>query len=121
MGLVSLLSPLWIKRDLSRCVDCGKCTKACPANLPVNTNISIHSAECLGCLECVAVCPAEDALNLSLVGRKRTQPFVIAAGIALIFFGVTGYAKLSGHWPSPIPNAVYERLIPIAAELDHPR
>ena len=121
MGIGSLLSPLWIRRDPSRCVDCAKCAKACPANLPLDVNRSIHSPECLGCMECVAVCPAEGALYMSFSGRRRVGPTAIAAGVVLIFVGASGFAKLSGHWQSPIPNAVYERLIPVAAELDHPR
>ena len=66
-------------------------------------------------------CPAEGALAMSLAGRKRTEPIAIAAGILLIFAGVVGYAKMSRHWDSPIPQTVYDKFIPIAAELDHPR
>jgi hypothetical protein len=58
---------------------------------------------------------------MSFSGRRRVGPAAIAAGVVLIFVGVSGFAKLSGHWQSPIPNSVYERLIPVAAELDHPR
>ena len=34
MGLVSLLSPLKIRRDPAACIDCGKCAQACPALCP---------------------------------------------------------------------------------------
>jgi len=61
MGLVSLGSPLRIRRQTSLCIDCGKCAKACPAALPVDKLIAIRSAECTGCLECVAECPAAGA------------------------------------------------------------
>ncbi len=126
MGLGALFSPVWIRRQPDKCIDCAKCTKACPAQLPVHVNLQIRSAECHGCLECVVVCPAEGALDLSLlgkrpVGRGRTQPLAIAAILALVFFGIVGVAKWSGHWQSPIPAAVYQRLIPQASELDHPR
>lgn len=126
MGLTALLSPVWIRRQPAKCVDCGKCTKACPAHLPVHTHIQIRSAECTGCLECVAVCPAEGALDLSLlgkqpVGRGRTEPWAIAAIVGLVFSGIVILAKTSGHWQSPIPAAVYQRLIPHASELEHPR
>jgi ferredoxin len=126
MGLAALASPLQIRRQPDKCIDCAKCAKACPSHLPVDTKIQIHSAECLGCLECVAVCPAEGALDLSLlgkrpVGRVRTEPVWVAAALAVLFFGGVGWAKWSGHWDSPIPQAIYQELIPHANDYDHPR
>jgi polyferredoxin len=126
LGLTAFFSPVWIRRQPDKCIDCAKCAKACPAHLPVNTHIQIRSAECMGCLECVAVCPAEGALDLSLlgrhpVGRIRTEAWAIVSVLALVFFGTVTFAKMSGHWQSPIPAAVYQRLIPHASELEHPR
>jgi polyferredoxin len=69
MGIVSVFSPVKIRRDAQACIDCGKCNKACPSQLPVNRLIQIRSVECTGCMECVAVCPAENALQLSLPPR----------------------------------------------------
>ena len=126
MGLTSLASPVWIKRNVSRCIDCDKCNKACPSNLPVAQMFQIRSAECLGCLECVAVCPAENALDLSILGVKplhmqQRRPWAIGAVLALLFFGMIGVARWTGHWSTPISDAVYQRLIPHADELGHPR
>jgi polyferredoxin len=126
MGLAALVSPVWIRRDADKCIDCAKCAKACPSHLPVDTNLTIRSAECLGCLECVAVCPAEGALDLSVLGRSplgrvRTNPFWVAGTLIAVFAGAVGYAKLSGHWDSPIADESYRRLIPHAAEYEHPR
>jgi polyferredoxin len=120
-GIAALASPLWIRRNPDKCIDCGKCAKACPSQLPVDTNRTIRSAECLGCLECVAACPAEGALELSLLGRRRMKPIWVAGAIAVLFLSVVGWAKLSGHWDSPIAAESYRRLIPDAAEYDHPR
>ncbi len=120
MGLAALLSPLRIRRDAKVCIDCAKCAKACPSQLPVDVLVTIRSAECLGCMECVNICPAEGALDLKAFGRKRVQPWMVAAGIAILFFGIVGYAQLSGHWHSDVPNGVYERLIPHSAEFAHP-
>ena len=66
MGLVSILSPVKIRRDQHACIDCNKCNQACPSHLPVAQLITIRSAECTGCLSCIAICPAENALNFAL-------------------------------------------------------
>ncbi|MGD0649153.1 MAG: 4Fe-4S binding protein, partial [Acidobacteriaceae bacterium] len=65
MGLVSLLSPIKIRRDEAACAACNKCNQACPSHLPVAQLITIRSAECTGCLSCIASCPAENALNFA--------------------------------------------------------
>ena len=121
MGLAALMSPLRIRRDEKLCIDCAKCAKACPSQLPVDVLVTIRSAECLGCMECVNVCPAEGALDMKAFARKRISSWMVAAGVGLIFFGLVGYAQFSGHWHSDVPNAVYEQLVPHAAEFAHPR
>lgn len=119
LGLASVFSPLRIRRNVATCIDCAKCAKACPSALAVDKLVKITSAECTGCLECVAVCPAEGALRM---GTKdgRMPAWAFAAGVAVLFFGVVGYAKISGHWRSEIPQAVYRQLVPHANEASHP-
>jgi len=124
MGLISLLSPARIIRNESACIDCAKCAKACPAALPVDRLVQIRSAECMACLECVAVCPAKDALSLQLVMlpkvRHQIPAWKIAAGVAVIFFGLVGYAKLTDHWQTNLPKEVFLRLVPTASQQHHP-
>jgi polyferredoxin len=127
LGLTSWLSPTRIRRNTETCIDCAKCAKACPSALPVDKLAQIRSVECTGCLECVAVCPAQDALAMSLPKMFTAKPnrpvvpaWAMAAGIALLFLGVAGFAKVTGHWQSPIPNAVYQRLVPSADQAAHP-
>lgn len=127
LGLTSWLSPTRIRRNTEACIDCAKCAKACPSNLPVDKLVQIRSVECIGCLECVAVCPAENALVMSLpslakpsTNARAIPAWAMAAGIAMLFLGVTGFAKATGHWNSAIPSAVYERLVPNADQAAHP-
>ena len=120
MGLASLFSPAKIRRNEQACIDCAKCTKACPSNLPVDKLIQIRSAECTACLECVAVCPAQDALDFELPRRRRVSPAMVAATIAILFVGLVSYAKLSGHWDTNIPRQIYMQLVPSANEASHP-
>jgi polyferredoxin len=120
MGVAALASPLRIRRNPSLCIDCAKCAKACPNVLPVDRLITIRSAECTGCLECVAVCPAAGALFLSTPRAKRVPAWVVAAGIATLFLGVFGYARLTGHWYTNLPSDTYFELVPHANEFTHP-
>ena len=125
LGLVSVLSPTRIRRDASACIDCGKCALACPSSLPVDKLLSVRSAECTGCMECVAVCPAQDALWAGLPGlhgrsKPRFPAWALAAGIALLFFGIIGYAKITRSWISDIPAQVYTSLVPRADQASHP-
>ena len=124
LGLVSLFSPARITRNLSSCIDCAKCARACPSALPVDKLIQIRSAECTGCLECVAVCPAKDALTMSVPAGLRKRHAVpvwsMAAGIAIIFFGLVGYAKYNNHWNTELPKHVYLELVPAAGQQQHP-
>ncbi len=120
LGLVSLISPSRIRRDPDLCIDCSKCRKACPSLLPVDSLFTVRSAECTACMECVAVCPAGGALQLSLPRKRRVPAWALAAGIAAIFLGIVGYAKLAGTWESHIPDTIYSQLLPIINELQHP-
>jgi polyferredoxin len=131
MGLVSLASPVKIRRDAETCIDCAKCAKACPSQLPVDRLVQISSAECTACMSCVAVCPAENALQFSLPPRKtdefgerwaaRTlEPWVVAATIALVFLGIVGYAKVTSNWRREVAPHVYMQLVPEADQESHP-
>jgi len=119
MGIAALASPLRIRRVPSACIDCAKCAKACPSNLPVDRLVQIRSAECLGCMECVAVCPAKGALYLG-TKKRAVSPAFVAAAVAAVFLCAVGLARVTGHWHSPIPEHVYKVLIPEVASLGHP-
>lgn len=124
LGLASLLSPSRIQRNASTCIDCAQCAKSCPAQLPVDKLIQIRSAECTGCLECVAVCPAKDTLGMTLpIGWRKRSVFpawAFARGIAVVFFGTIGYAKITSHWNSPVPKQVYLQIVLQASQQEHP-
>jgi len=137
LGLAALASPVRIARREASCIDCAKCAKVCPSALKVDKLVQIRSAECTSCLECVAVCPAKETLVVSFPhfpkagkygphgpknGRPRPQVpvWAFAAGIAVIFFGLVGYAKVTRHWDTQVPQQVYLRLVPTASEQAHP-
>ena len=131
MGLASLLSPVKIRRDQQACIDCGKCSKACPAGIQVDKLVQIRTVECTGCMECVAVCSTQDALQFALPPRRANTaaerwrrrvitPLAFCAVLAYIFFGVVLFARATNHWQTNLPQSVYMQLIPRANELTHP-
>lgn len=126
LGIASFSSPLRIRRTADACIDCAKCAKACPAALPVDKLVTIKSAECTGCLECVAVCPSEGALQMSLPrllrspNNGRMPAWALALGIAVLFFGIIGFAKTAGYWNGDVPDYVYRQLVPQANVVAHP-
>jgi len=121
MGLVSLASPLRIRREPDRCIDCAKCAKACPSGLAVDRLITIKSAECTACLHCVASCPAEGALFLAVPKYRHPVPtFRLVLAMAIILGAFYAGARLTGHWQTLIPGHVYSRLVPHANEFEHP-
>jgi polyferredoxin len=131
MGLVSLLSPVKIRRDADACIDCGKCAKACPSGLAVDRLVQIRTVECTSCMECVAACPAENALQLSLVPRRAitpaerwrrrvVRPAVVVGILAYIFLGAVLFARATNHWQTQIPQSVYMDLVPHAKDVAHP-
>jgi hypothetical protein len=57
------------------------------------------------------------------VERWRGQvvrPRVVAAILAMIFLGVVLAARMTGHWQTYVPRAVYMQLVPHANEVSHP-
>jgi polyferredoxin len=136
MGIVSSLSPTKIRRDMDACIDCAKCSKACPSKLPVDKLVQIRSVECTACMECVATCPAQNALQFSLPAqsgqagsspetisarwtRRVLQPHMIAAVLAFLFFGLIGLAQITGHWRTHVSRDIYMQLVPHADEFSH--
>jgi len=131
LGLVSFLSPANIRRDTEACVDCAKCARVCPANLPVDQLVQIRSAECSACMICVAACPAENALQFALPPRhaaapadrwyrRAIGPLTLASILAYLFFGVVLWARATNHWKTDVPREVYMRLVPQANSVSHP-
>jgi polyferredoxin len=125
LGLASVFSPTRVRRNASACIDCGKCAVVCPSSLPVDKLLSVKSAECTGCMECVAVCPAQDALWVGFSGlpgrsKPRLPAWALAAGIALVFFSIIAYAKITGCWNGDISAQVYTNLVPHADQASHP-
>ncbi len=103
MGLVGWLSPVKVRRDDSKCIDCKLCDKACPAKLIVSTRDTITKVECIGCHDCVSSCPAPGALKFGT--KKRTvKPRTIAIAIVIALVAATSAARVAGVWQNIISD-----------------
>ena len=117
---LSMISPVKIRRDASKCIDCGLCSKNCPSLLPVDKKITIRSPECTGCQTCVSYCPAEGALDMNLMGKRAVKPEIIIGLAAAIFFGLTIVARITGKWHSSVSYEELLNMMPLIDMLAHP-
>jgi len=118
LGLLSMLSPLKISRRQDKCIDCGSCSRVCPAQIDVQHKLRIHSPECSGCLTCVSSCPEKGALSMAL--WKQPVPGVAFVGIVMLLFaGGVLAGMISGHWHTSLTYDDYRQLIPLSSRLGH--
>ncbi|HEY6000817.1 MAG TPA: 4Fe-4S binding protein [bacterium] len=119
LGLLAAAGPVRVRRDADRCANCGACARHCPALLPVDRKAGIASPECIGCLTCVSRCPVPGALDVSLARRRVIPPWLYAAALVAIFFGILLAARATGHWHSGVSGEEYLRIVPSLAGLAH--
>jgi polyferredoxin len=106
LGAVSWLSPYKIRRNLSSCIDCEKCSKVCPAKIMVHKKMTVCSDECHTCLQCIDICPVKDTLYLATPKHKlRISRKAVAWAVVVIFITGTSLARIAGVWQTSIsPN-----------------
>ena len=119
LGIVAVVSPFEVTRDADKCNGCKKCTRDCPAYLPVDEKKRVVSPECVSCMTCVASCP-KSALSYATPGGRTLPGWAYPAILLGIFFGIQLIARLTGHWHSLVPQAELFRLVPVAGSLMHP-
>lgn len=121
LGIVGRLAPLKVTRDLATCTDCAKCTKVCPARLPVHRMVRVASVECTSCQDCVAACPIMDCLAVRaprpLPGRALLRPALSVAAAVVVYLGVIVAFRATGHWHGSVTESEHARRL---AEIDSP-
>lgn len=122
LGIMSILSPNKIRRNIDSCIDCALCAKACPSRIKVDKVKTVISDECSTCMSCVDVCPVADTLELqSLVTKERLPKKAVAIGVVIIFMLATGAAMVSGLWHNNVPKGVYIENFKNINSMGHPR
>ncbi|MBM4055373.1 MAG: 4Fe-4S binding protein [Planctomycetes bacterium] len=119
LGILAYVSPFTITRDKEKCIDCGKCTKACPSYIIVEKKNHVLTHECLACYDCVNACPVNGALDMKLAGKRKKIHYGLYAAMLVGFFViVTNTARVTGHWYTKISDAEFVLRV---SELDHPK
>ncbi|MGS0825697.1 4Fe-4S binding protein [Shewanella sp. 0m-8] len=109
LGLLSFLSPFKIRRNTQHCLidtkgmSCDKCSRACPANISVHSQINIRSDECQACMRCVSACPKKEALQFSTRNGWKLSARGLSIMLLTIMFLLPLIAYLGGFWHSETP------------------
>lgn len=125
LGLASFLSPFKIRRNTQHCLieskgmSCDKCTRACPANIAVHTQLNVRSDECQACMRCVSACPKNEALHLSTRNGIKLSARGLTIGLMLLLFLIPLIAYLSGFWVSQTPTETRMYLIQHLNSIGH--
>jgi len=108
LGLLSLLSPIKIKRNWESCIDCEKCARVCPSLIKVDKVSTVISDECTGCMQCLDVCPVNRTLELKIAAREKPiSKKVVAFGVVGLFVLIIGVAKITGNWKNDVTMEEY--------------
>jgi ferredoxin-type protein NapH len=63
LSFISKAAGQRIETNETKCIQCGKCNKACPMGIDIETmakeGLSVKDLSCVGCGHCVDVCPVE--------------------------------------------------------------
>lgn len=111
-GLVSLVSPLKIRRSVNSCTGCSRCTKICPHQIDVMNKTMVVDPECSGCMDCVITCPESEALRFGLKRRNHTwHPFRLGVVVFGIFIVAYLAAVFTGNWYSQLPTDDFRQLL----------
>ena len=74
IGLFARFSIVKMEKDCEGCLMCGACYEACPMRIKeIYTEISnknISSPQCIYCGECIRQCQADNALSVTVCGKK---------------------------------------------------
>lgn len=108
LGMLSLLRPFKIRRNVKSCIDCAKCAVVCPSSIKVDKVISVNSDECTTCLSCLDVCPVPQTLELRGSARRfNVSKKTVAVSVVAIYILVCAVGWISGNWQNSVTKEEY--------------
>ena len=120
LGITALLSPSKIRRNENSCIDCSKCSKACPSFIRVDKVKTVISDECTTCLKCVDACPVKNTLYLqNMAVKKKTTKKYVAITVIVVFMGLCGIGMLLGKWQNKVSRENYMELYKVRDTFKH--
>jgi polyferredoxin len=71
LGISNLFRIFKIRRNSTSCINCKKCSKACPMNIKVEEKSAVLNHQCISCLKCTSEedCPVSNTVELKVAGR----------------------------------------------------
>lgn len=111
LGLVAMLSPLRVTRNMDRCVSCGVCNQVCPSYIDVMHKTNVVSPECIACWRCISHCRFNEALSMRLITRIAVPGYIFAILVVLFFIGGSIVGKLNDNWVSSVTREEYVRIL----------
>lgn len=74
IGLFEKLNIVKLKKECSACTMCGACYEACPMRIKSvyteQEKANVSSMQCIFCGECIKKCQEDDALSITICGKK---------------------------------------------------
>jgi polyferredoxin len=74
MGLFHKISFVRLKKDCTACTECGGCYEACPMGIKTiyteREKTDVTTINCIMCGECIRHCPEDNALSITVCGKK---------------------------------------------------
>ena len=114
LGLLSWASPAHVRRDQETCVQCGRCSAACPGGIRVHSKLNVRSPECVGCMRCQSVCPVPECIT-ARVGRRKVPFWSIGLGCVAILLTAWLLALSLSLWhqnlPEPMLRMIYQQAL----------
>jgi len=111
LGVLGRFAPLKVTRDPATCIDCGRCTKVCPARLRVHAMTRVASVECTSCQDCVAACPVKTCLAVRpprpAGPRVWIRPALAAVLAVAVYLATIVAFRGAGRWRGSVSEREY--------------
>jgi len=121
LGLLSIFSPVAVRRNGDKCINCGRCALKCPNRIPVDRKKIVRSVECTACFGCVETCKVPGAIGMYLpAGKMKISSLAYGIVTVTVFLLFAQTAKAVRYWQSEIPNQMYKAIYNRIEEINHP-